>query len=209
MTLTTILPLKIIRSSTRLRKQQIFVECKKFASVPNHPAFASIPKPWQFPNTQRFLTNHNNIYVLWDKTDIRKGVKELALQLDTEWPEWAATRTNAFGIVISDLFAQFLSWLGSLPTHSKSGTIGSEFEQLLFAEAEARHTLGYWCKAGTPPPSWFHLSKNGEKVMINPGQPVIPKANGKPSWRYYHEMMKSDGSWMVVEALPEGGWVYV
>ncbi|KAF8746453.1 hypothetical protein RHS02_00681, partial [Rhizoctonia solani] len=209
MTFNIVLPLNIVKSSTRLRKQQIFIEYKEFASVPNHPAFTDIPKPWQFPNTQSFLTRHENIHALWDCSDIRKGIKELAQHLDSDWPEWAATRTNAFGTIISDLFAHFLSWLNSLPAHARSGNVGSAFEQHLFAEAEARHTLEFWCDSGVPPPSWFHLSQKAEKWIMNPGQPVIPKAKGRPSWRYYHEMMKSDGSWTVVEALPEGGWVYV
>lgn len=102
MTLTAVLPLKIVKSPTRLRKQQIFLECKEFASVPNHPAFASIPKPWQFPNTQRFLTDHNNIHALWDRSDIRKGVKELALQLDAEWPEWAVSFGTPIHVDIAD-----------------------------------------------------------------------------------------------------------
>ncbi|KAF8755114.1 hypothetical protein RHS01_05442 [Rhizoctonia solani] len=132
-----------------------------------------------------------------DYSDIRKGVKELAQHLDSDWPEWARP------------IRSFLSWLNSLPAHARSGNVGSAFEQHLFAEAEARHTLEFWCDSGVPPPSWFHLSQKGEKWIMNPGQPVIPKAKGRPSWRYYHEMMKSDGSWTVVEALPEGGWVYV
>ncbi|CAE6427698.1 unnamed protein product [Rhizoctonia solani] len=209
MSSTAALPIRAVKTSTCLRRQYIFAECKEFASVPNHPALASIPKPRQFPDTQRFLAERDNVYALWDRTDIQKGVKELALQLDAEWPEWAATRTNAFGIIISDLFTHFLARLSALPTHAKSGTVTSEFEQHLFVEAEARHTLEYWHKIGTPPPAWFHLSKDGEKVIINPGQPTTSEANGKPSWRSCHETMKSGGSRLIAEGPLEGEWVYV
>jgi hypothetical protein len=120
-----------------------------------------------------------------------------------------ATRTNVFGLLLSDLFGRFIPWLKTLLIHIKSTDVCARFERYFFSEAESRHTLQFWCHTNTPPPDWFHLSKNGGKVIMDPGHPVILKTKGVPSWRDYHGMMMSDKSWQVVEALPEGGWVYV
>lgn len=104
-----------------------------------------------------------------------------------------------------------MPWLEELPSHIKSGEVCSRFEKLLIAEAESRHTLKFWIDTNVPPPSWFHLSTKEEKVMMNPGHPVIPKSKSKgiPSWRYYHQLAMAGDSDIALEALPEGGWVYV
>lgn len=203
-----VLPLNILSKESRLRKQAMFLEFKELAAIRSHPAFEAVPRPWDLPKTRNFIEDTMNIDI-WNRYDIRYGVKTLASRLDEEWSDWAATRTNVFGLLLSDLFSRFMPWLEQLPAHVNAADIGVRFERYFFAEAELRHTLEFWCKANTPPPGWFHLSGKKAKVMMNPGNPVIPKAKCIPSWRYYHEMMMTDNSWLVVEAIPEGGWVYV
>jgi hypothetical protein len=70
------------------RENAIYLEFTELASVPNHPAFTSVPQASSLPKTSQFLQSRP-ARVLWKRGDMRAGCAKLALRLDIEWPDWA------------------------------------------------------------------------------------------------------------------------
>ncbi|KAF8600403.1 hypothetical protein BDV93DRAFT_559379 [Ceratobasidium sp. AG-I] len=197
-------PLALFATSkeTRRRNKAIYLEYAELAAVDNHPAIVAIAVKL-FPYTRQFLQDPKNSRI-WETVDIQPAVEQVALRLDRDWPDWAASRTNVFGVVLSDLFYWFFPWLEALPSKKHAINAGMRFERHLFAQAEARQSIDWWKERNTQPAPWFRISETGERMRIYAGHPVMQmKAR---SWRYYQQYMVAKGAMKVV---PEEGWVYV
>ncbi|QRV77948.1 hypothetical protein RhiJN_05963 [Ceratobasidium sp. AG-Ba] len=207
-------PLKLIATSkaTRTRNKAIFREYIEVASVRHHPALAAVPHPARLRRTREFLKSPGSRKSAWNKTDMCLAVTELAYCLDIDWPEWSMTRTNVFGLILSDLFRDFVPWLEQLPTHArlKSSLVGVLFEKYLFAAAHERHYTKYYYKKSRARPDWFGLAYADDKARMDVGHPAVTVDRKKRvvSWRAYQEAALAQVSWYK-HVVPEDEYVYV
>ncbi|KAG8680200.1 hypothetical protein FRC08_016475, partial [Ceratobasidium sp. 394] len=80
------------KSNAQLRRQAIFEEFLQLASTPNHPAFSSIPRLAPF--------EHSSLNK--DEPEIHSHTARFLTTLNTQCPDWALTRTNVLGVILSD-----------------------------------------------------------------------------------------------------------
>ncbi|KAF8697497.1 hypothetical protein RHS03_07766, partial [Rhizoctonia solani] len=71
----------------------LFTRFCELASVHSHPAFAHIPPPTSFPQTQWLLRSSSKQKV-WMNENMMQGIEMLAHTLDQDWPDWAYKRTR-------------------------------------------------------------------------------------------------------------------
>ncbi|KAG8678968.1 hypothetical protein FRC08_017337 [Ceratobasidium sp. 394] len=206
-------PLKLIATSkeTRARNKAIFQEYTEIASIRHHPALAAAPHPTTLRMTNQYL-KCPLAREGWKKSDMRAAVAQLAACLDIDWPEWAFTRTNVLGLILSNLFLDFVPWLERLPIHSKSKSnlIGVCFEKQLFAAAHERHFTKHWEHRGRVRPDWFQLNYSEDKARMDVGHPMVKMGTNRMmiSWRAYQEAALQNVSWFS-HIVPEDSYVYV
>ncbi|KAG9121876.1 hypothetical protein FRC07_001977 [Ceratobasidium sp. 392] len=183
----------------------IFKEFVELASVPNHPALATIPPPGALRNTFHFLQSRP-MRILWKRGDMKTGCAKLALRLDTEWPEWALTRTNVLGLLLSDIFAEFYYYLEDQPNNTPNNDFYIRFERRLMREAEYRHNSTWWDTRRLQPSAWCSEEMEGG-VIIYPGHPFHTPKNMLISWRRFHLVMVARK--LKPEDATREGYVYV
>ncbi|KAG8721300.1 hypothetical protein FRC09_008103 [Ceratobasidium sp. 395] len=187
------------------RHTAIFQEFVGFASVSKHSALASIPAPAALRNTFHFLQSRS-MRILWKRGDIKAGCAKLALRLDTEWPEWALSRTNVFGLLLSEMFDEFYYYLEDQPNNTSNNSFFVEFEKHLMLEAEYRHRSDWWTSRRLRPSAWCNNETKGDTI-IYPGHPFHVPKGVIVSWRRYHLVMVARR--LKAEDATKEGYVYI
>ncbi|KAG8740763.1 hypothetical protein FRC10_003921 [Ceratobasidium sp. 414] len=183
----------------------IFHEFMELASIPNHPALAAVPPPEALRKTFQFLQSRP-MRLLWKRGDMKAGCARLALRLDVEWPEWALTRTNVFGLLLSDLFAEFYYYLEGQPNNTPNNLFYIRFEKHLIREAERRHDNRWWASQRLQPLAWCDPEMD-RSVRMYPGHPFHAPKNTLVSWRRFHLVMMARK--LKPEDATKEGFVYV
>ncbi|KAF8751846.1 hypothetical protein RHS01_08317 [Rhizoctonia solani] len=112
----------------------LFTRFCELASAPSHPAFAHIPPPTSFPQTQWLLRSNSS------------------------------RSTNVLGLLLSDLFVDFYPWLENLAVHQTSCSTLLRFERHMFNQAQLRHTWQWWRhNRQTTPGACFRPSVTGKR----------------------------------------------
>ncbi|KAG9091269.1 hypothetical protein FS749_016669 [Ceratobasidium sp. UAMH 11750] len=179
------------------KSQNAFTHFTELCSVHGHPALAHVPS--KLPATTRFLQTSISRGV-WDGSNLTRGVQELALKLDQDWPEWVANTTNVLGVILHDMFADadFFPSLESLPAHQPSITTCIRFEKLLCMEAQVRHK--------SKPATCFRPRAKVECA----GHPINSNSRRMYSWRAYCEIVAQRGEGdMAARNMTLDDWVLV
>ncbi|KAG8684903.1 hypothetical protein FRC09_015074 [Ceratobasidium sp. 395] len=169
------------------RRITIFQEFIQLASASNHPAFAAVPPPEALRKTFHFLQTRS-MRILWKRGDMRAGCAKLALRLDTEWPEWALTRTNVVGLLLSKIFDEFYYYLEDQPNNTPNNLFFIRFEKHLMGEAEYRHRSEWWAGRRLQPSAWCDRGME-RGTMVYPGHPFHAPKGTTVSWRRFHLVM--------------------
>ncbi|KAG8699211.1 hypothetical protein FRC09_006753 [Ceratobasidium sp. 395] len=187
------------------RHVAIFQEFVGFASVSKHSALASTPPSAALRNTFQFLQSRS-MRILWKRGDIKAGCAKLALRLDTEWPEWALSRTNVFGLLLSEIFDEFYYYLEDQPNNAFNNGFFVEFEKHLMLEAEYRHRSEWWSNRRLRPSAWCNDGAKGDTI-IYPGHPFHVPKGVIVSWRRFHLVMVARR--LKAEDATKEGYVYI
>ncbi|QRV77991.1 hypothetical protein RhiJN_06006 [Ceratobasidium sp. AG-Ba] len=187
------------------RNEFIFSEYMSLASTANHSAFAAVPNPEMLRKTHAFLQSRP-MRIHWKRGEMKTGCAKLALRLDMEWPEWAMSRTNVFGLLLSPIFDEFYYYLEDQPNHDPSNPLYVKFEQCLMRQGEYRHRTQWWATKRLPMPGWCDREMPGG-TTIYVGHPYQNSKGITISWRRIHLAMIARR--LKAEDAASEGYVYV
>ncbi|KAG9082586.1 hypothetical protein FS749_006743 [Ceratobasidium sp. UAMH 11750] len=148
------------KSKVQLRRQAIFEEVLQLASTPNHPAFSSIPRLSPFENG---LPNKA-------EPGVHSYTARFVTTLDIQWPDWALTRTNVLGVILSDALRNCPLYCNDLPRPGYD-LAGVRFEKQLFLQAFARHDIDWWISRRLAPTAWCRPKEAMNDLIMYPGHP--------------------------------------
>ncbi|KAG8680102.1 hypothetical protein FRC08_016534 [Ceratobasidium sp. 394] len=148
------------KSKVQLRRQAIFDEFLQLASAPDHPAFSSIPP---LPPFENGIVNESEL-------DPPSYAASFSNTLDVQWPNWALTRTNVLGVILSDALRNCPLYRNDLPRPSYD-LVGVRFEKQLFLEAYARHDIDWWVSRRLAPTAWCRPKEAMNDLIMYPGHP--------------------------------------